>query len=167
MILKENTGQIAIEFIFLISLIIILSLISINFIESENELNIALLAAKEGIVEGIMIDSSAIYPKSSYDDYEEDKPNLLKPNSIQLNKIIIKSSEYDSKYNKTKIQLQVHVTSETVNEKKDQDSLGDRINFNLRKAISETYNTSDLTNSLYNPSHSNKYIFTTANVVWS
>lgn len=166
MILKEDDGQISLEFIFIVSFTIILTIITLNFIAEESELNIAISSGKSGIIEGSLIDSSGIYPKSAYDDYIIDKKNLLKPNHIEINTIAIKSSEFDSKYNKTKIQLQVYASCENIKDKKEQDSLGDRINYNLRKSIANTFNTTNLTNSLYNPVFSKNYIFTTANVVW-
>jgi len=163
---KELKGQITVEFIFLISLLIIISLTSISLISQESELNIAISAARNGIIEGIVIDGVGIYPKSSFDSYITGKNNLLKPNSIMIDKIVIRNTAFDAKYNKTRVQLQVYVISESVKDKKDQSSLGDRINYNLRKSISHTFNTSHLSNSLYNPSYSNNYIFTTADVVW-
>ena len=163
---KSEKGQVSIEFIFLISISIILSIAILNFIASESEIDIALLAGKNGINEGIIIDSSAIYPTNTFNEYSLEKPNLLKANSIKLDKITIRNSQFDLKYNKTRIQLQVYVISDVITEKKDQDSLGDRINYNLRKSISQTFNTENLSNSLYNPSYSKNYIFTTADVVW-
>lgn len=50
--------------------------------------------------------------------------------------------------------------------KKELDSIGDRINYNLRKSVATSFNTTDSTNKLYNPVFSNNYVFTTANVVW-
>ncbi|MDL2270515.1 hypothetical protein LJC03_01750 [Methanobrevibacter sp. OttesenSCG-928-I08] len=167
MILKENNGQISIEFIFIISFIILLSFVTINLVSNENELNIAMSAARSGINEGILIDSIAIYPKSTFDDYLKNKEFLIHPNYIKFEKIIIRNSEFDSKYNKTRIQLQVYVSSTTVTEKNDQNALGDRINYNLRKSITTSFNTSHLSNALYNPAYSKNYIFTTTNVVWN
>ena len=45
-------------------------------------------------------------------------------------------------------------------------SIGDRINFNLRKSIAISFNSTSSTNKLYNPVFSKHYVFTTANVKW-
>jgi hypothetical protein len=44
--------------------------------------------------------------------------------------------------------------------------MGDRINFNARKSIAQSFKTEKLTNALYNPVFSPKYVFTTADVKW-
>ena len=72
----------------------------------------------------------------------------------------------DSGYNKEKIQFKVTVSSNEIIDKDLQDSFGDRINYNLRKALAYTFNSENLTNELYNPVFSNHYVFTTANVKW-
>ena len=45
-------------------------------------------------------------------------------------------------------------------------SIGDRINYNLRKSVAISFNSTDATNKLYNPVFSQHYVFTTANVKW-
>ena len=46
------------------------------------------------------------------------------------------------------------------------DLIGDRINYNLRKSIALSFNSTKSTNKLYNPVFSPHYVFTTANVGW-
>ena len=50
--------------------------------------------------------------------------------------------------------------------KKELDLIGDRINYNLRKSIALSFNSTKSTNKLYNPVFSPHYVFTTANVGW-
>ena len=45
-------------------------------------------------------------------------------------------------------------------------SIGDRINYNLRKSIAISFNSTPSTNRLYNPVFSQHYVYTTANVKW-
>lgn len=65
-----------------------------------------------------------------------------------------------------KIQFKVYAKASVDYNKKELDSIGDRINYNLRKSVAMSFNTADSTNKLYNPVFSNNYVFTTANVVW-
>lgn len=151
---------------FLWGFFLIIAIGSFNLILNQNELNIAIASGIVGVNEGILVDSSAIYPKETFNEYELSKPFLIHPNSIKIVKINYKNLGFDSSYNKKRVQLKVFVTSENIKNKKDQDSAGDRINYNLRKSIAYSFNTTNMSNSLYNPCFSNNYVFTTANVVW-
>ncbi|KZX11720.1 hypothetical protein [Methanobrevibacter curvatus] len=159
-------GQISIELLLLIGVFIIIS-ISIGIItNNENELNIAIISAFKGADEGANIDGTGIYTKTAFDNYNQNNKILTYPQTIKIIKIDKKDNGYDSNYQKRKIQLKVYAHSSNLKNNNDKDSAGDRINHYLRKSISTSFNTTHLSNSLYNPSFSNKYIFTTANVVW-
>ena len=73
---------------------------------------------------------------------------------------------YDSNFDKQRIQFKVYAHSSKNLDKKELDSIGDRINYNLRKSIALTFETTQATNKLFNPVFSEHYIFTTANVKW-
>ncbi|MDP3066635.1 MAG: hypothetical protein Q8N08_07850 [Methanobacteriaceae archaeon] len=45
--------------------------------------------------------------------------------------------------------------------------MGERINYYVRKGISETFQTEYLSNLAFNPVFSSKYYYTTADVAWS
>ena len=91
---------------------------------------------------------------------------LKHPYSVSVLNISYNSSGIDKNYGKQKIQFKVYAKASQDYNKKELDSIGDRINYNLRKSIAISFNTTNSTNKLYNPVFSNNYVFTTANVVW-
>lgn len=162
----DKKGQLTMELILLIGILLVVILASSIYILHQNELIIAMAAAREGVNEGLSIDSSSIFPEDIYKDYNFFKKSLLIPNSIKLVSINYSNMGFDSKYGKEKIQFSVVVFSDTIKDKKNQDSAGDRINYNLRKSIAKSVDSENLTNSLFNPVFSKNYIYTTSNVKW-
>lgn len=162
----DKKGQLSMEFVFLIGILLIIVVGSCIYISNQNELNIAMAAAREGVNEGISVDSVAVYPEDVYKDYNLLKQDLLIPNSIKLVKINYTNVGFDSRYNKEKIQFNVTVSSNVILDKNERDSAGDRINYNLRKSIAHSFNSVNVTNELYNPVFSKNYIYTTAKVKW-
>ena len=164
--MKENTGQVSGEYLLLSGVLIMVLILSLVFIAGEDELNRAMGASRNGVIEGISSSASAIYPSDTYYGYLESKYNLMDPYSVELVNVTYSELGWDNNYNKKKIQFRVYAkTSEKFN-KRELDSIGDRINFNLRKSIAVTFNTTSSTNGLYNPVFSPHYVFTTANVKW-
>ncbi len=159
-------GQISIEFILIIGFSLILMISLATILNPENELNIAMAAARNGASEGVAIDELAIYPKNSFEDYILNNQILTYPKSIKIIKIEKTNNGYHEVYNRTRIQLKIYASSSTLKTTADKNSAGDRINFYVRKSIATSFNTTSLTNNLYNPSFSNNYVFTTANVQW-
>ncbi|KZX15120.1 hypothetical protein [Methanobrevibacter filiformis] len=167
MFFNDETGQLSMEFIILIGFVLVLVILAVNVINTENELNTAISGARNGVMEGISINSLAIYPKTTYDGYAVNNSFLTYPKSIKLLKIEQINQGFDSNYNKTKIQLKIYVSSSyNILNRADKESIGDRINFNARKSIATIFKTTNLSNALYNPAFSNNYRFTTANVQW-
>lgn len=162
----DEKGQLTMEFIFLIGVLLLVILVSSIYVLHQNELIIAMAAAREGVNEGISIGSTGVFPEDIYKDYNFFKKSLLIPNSIKLVSINYTNMGFDSKYGKEKIQFNVFVLSDTIKDKKEQDSAGDRINYNLRKSIAKSVGSENLTNSLFNPVFSKNYIYTTSNVKW-
>ncbi|MBQ2652201.1 MAG: class III signal peptide-containing protein [Methanobrevibacter sp.] len=164
--MMENRGQISGEFLLLAGVLILVLMISAVFIFSEQELNIAMTAARKGVDEGLISSSSAIYAKESYADYSQSKSNLLIPYSVEIVNVSYTEIGWDNNYDKEKIQFKVYAKSSRDFSKKELDSIGDRINYNLRKALAISFNSTSSTNKLYNPVFSPHYVFTTANVKW-
>lgn len=164
--MRDNSGQISAEYLLLSGVLIFILLISTVFIANEQELATAISAARSGIDEGIVSSSSAIYPKQTYNDYSKSNSALLIPHSVEIVNITYTELGFDNNYDKKKIQFKVYATSSKDFSKKELDSIGDRINYNLRKAIAISFNTTSSTNKLYNPVFSPHYVFTTANVKW-
>ncbi|MDR0913526.1 MAG: hypothetical protein LBM96_13165 [Methanobrevibacter sp.] len=125
-----------------------------------------MISAKSGVISGMNMNNMAIYTKSTFDKYYLENQNLTYTKSMKLIKIDKINNGFDEEYQKKKIQLKVYISCPYLTTTKEKNAAGDRINYYLRKSITDTFNTSELSNSLYNPSFSNNYIFTTANVQW-
>lgn len=162
----ENKGQISGEYLLLTGVLIIIIMVSTVFIFNEQELNIAMGAARNGAEDGLVSSSSAMYPKQTYNDYSASKSDLLMPYSVEIVNVSYSEFGIDNNYDKKKIQFKVYAKSSKDFSKKELDSIGDRINYNLRKSLAISFNTTSSTNKLYNPVFSPHYVFTTANVKW-
>ena len=162
----DRSGQISAEFLFLFGVLIIIVMVSIVFISGENELNTAMQAARSGVIEGLATSSSAVYPKDTYRDYSKTKEDLLMPYSVDIVNISYGELGYDKNYDKKKIQFRVYAKTSDKFSKDELVSIGDRINYNLRKSLAISFNTTSSTNKLYNPVFSSHYVYTTANVKW-
>lgn len=162
----ENKGQISAEYLFFAGVMILIMMISAVFIYNQQELNIAMSAARNGVDDGLVSSSSGIYPKQTFNDYSKSKSNLLIPYSVDIVNISYSEIGTDNNFNKKKIQFKVYAKSSKEFTKKELDSIGDRINYNLRKSIAISFNSTSSTNKLYNPVFSPHYVFTTANVKW-
>ena len=164
--MNEKSGQISAEYLFLAGVLIIILMISAVFVASENELNIAMSAARDGVNNAIGSSSAAIYPKETFNDYSISKSDLLIPYSVEIINISYVELGYDDNYDKKKIQFKVYANTSKNFSKKQLDSIGDRINYNLRKSLAISFNSTSSTNKLFNPVFSSHYVFTTANVKW-
>ena len=162
----ETKGQISAEYLLLTGVMILTLMIAAVLIFNDQELNIAMSAARNGANDGLMESSLAIYPKQTYDDYAKSKSNLLTPYSVEIVNISYSDIGMDANYDKKKIQFKVYAKSSKDFSKTELVSIGDRINYNLRKSLATSFNTTSSTNKLYNPVFSQHYVFTTANVKW-
>ena len=154
--MKENSGQISGEFIFLTGVLIVILMLSAVFITSENELNIAMSAARSGAVEGVGMSSIGMYARDTYNEYSDSGNGLLYPYSVDIVNV---------SYNEMGL-VKVYAKSSKQYSKSELDSIGDRINYNIRKSVAISFNSTTSTNKLYNPVFSPHYVFTTANVKW-
>ena len=161
-----DSGQISGEYLFIAGILIIVMMISAVFIASESELNTAMAAARIGINEGVASSSVVMYPEDTFNDYEIDKSDLLIPNSVEVINLSYEDMGIDENYAKKKIQFKVYATSSKSLSDKQMDSIGERINYNLRKSLAISFNSTSSTNKLYNPVFSPHYVYTTANVKW-
>jgi uncharacterized protein (UPF0333 family) len=164
--MMDDYGQISAEFLFLFGVLILIVMLSIVFVAYENELNIAMAAARNGAIEGSESSSCAIYPKDTFKDYSNSKKSLLYPYSVEIVNVSYTELGYDSNYEKTWIRFRVYAKTSERFDDSELVSIGDRINYNLRKSLAISFNTSPSTNKLYNPVFSSHYVYTTANVKW-
>ena len=163
---REKNGQSSLEFLFLISFAIVLVLSLSSILSHDIDLNLAIVAARNGINLGASEDKIAIYEESAFLKYASDNTILTHPNAIKIVKIETINRGFDSRYNRTSMQIRVYASSPTIVKNEDKVSAGDRMTYNIRKSITMTFNTSKLTNNLYNPCFSKYHIFTTSNVQW-
>ncbi|MBM4241233.1 MAG: hypothetical protein FJ150_06180 [Euryarchaeota archaeon] len=159
-------GVISIEYIILIGFTMGIIIMGASYIGKSNELNIAMSAARNGAIEGANVNSFAIYPESAFDDYMVRKPRLISQSSIKIIKIDYLDQGFNPTYKKRKIQLKIYASAPSVKGTGDRNSLGDRINFYVRKSICEAFGTQNQTNKLFNPAFSDNLLFTTADVQW-
>ncbi|KZX16167.1 hypothetical protein MBCUT_10330 [Methanobrevibacter cuticularis] len=163
---NDNKGQVTIEFLLLISFSLVLIFLLANSLSYETDINLAMAAAREGISFGSTENKIAIYDDDAYTKYSLNKTPLTHNNAITIIKIEKLNRGFDDRYNRTSIQIRAYASSPTLTSREDRVSAGDRMNYNIRKSIAVTFNTTKLSNSLYNPCFSNQHVFTTANVQW-
>ena len=164
--MMDNRGQVSSEFLFLFGVLILVVMLSIAFVSNEQELNVAMSAARSGANEGVATSSSAIYPDDTFRDYLASKTSLLYPYSIEIVNISYEDLGHDINYDKKRIQFKVYAKTSKRFSNSELVSIGDRINYNLRKSIAFSFNSTASTNKLYNPVFSPHYVYTTANVNW-
>lgn len=164
--MNDDKGQTNGEYLFLTGILILIVMLAIVFIAGENELDIAMAAARNGVIEGVSTSSSAIYPEDSYRQYSNSKSSLLHPFTVEIINITYNDLGIDKNYDKKKIQFRVYAKTSDEYSKSELDSIGDRINYNLRKSLAVSFNSTSSTNNLFNPVFSSHYVFTTANVKW-
>lgn len=164
--MKDSRAQISAELLFLFGVLVLVFMISVIFIANQNELNTAMAAARSGAIEGIALTSSGIYPIDIYREYSNSDMNILNPYCVELVNVSYLEMGMDNNYNKKRIQFKVYAKSSKEFNSDELVSIGDRINYNLRKSVAISFNSTDATNKLYNPVFSQHYVFTTANVKW-
>ncbi|MBP3791697.1 MAG: class III signal peptide-containing protein [Methanobrevibacter sp.] len=164
--MTDNNGQVSAEFLFLFGVLILIVMLAIVFVAQEQELNTAMAAARNGANEGLSTSSSAIYPEDTYRDYSTSKTTLLFPYSVEIVNVSYTDLGYDANYDKKRVQFKVYAKTSDRFSHDELVSIGDRINYNLRKSVAISFNSTSATNKLYNPVFSPHYVYTTANVKW-
>ena len=164
--MMEDRGQISVEFLFLTGVLILIVMLSVAFVAQEQELSQAMASARNGVNEGVGTSSSAIYPEDTYREYSTAKESLLYPYSVEIVNVSYTDMGYDKNFEKRWIQFKVYAKTSERFDNDELVSIGDRINYNLRKSIAISFNSTPSTNRLYNPVFSQHYVYTTANVKW-
>ena len=154
----NNKGQLTIEYIILCSILLITLVLTINTITNEVEKNTILSAAQIGAQNGINKNGYATYYNDTFNNYNQHHPQLLTPTTI---KIINRT--LDEK-NKT-IFIQTTVTTKTTLDTQEKNIMGSRINYYIRKSITDTFGKNP-TNIYYDPAKSENYIIKTQPVIW-
>lgn len=154
----NNKGQLTVEYMLLLCIILIILITITPIIMDENEQNQILNAAQIGAQNGVDKNAYAIYYNDTYNEYYQKDLSLLKSNQIKIIKITLKKTT-----NKTiKIYTKAHTTTLTSNERYIASS---RINYYIRYNIMKTFQikTND---TYYNPAYSNNYRIETQQIEW-
>lgn len=164
--MMDRRGQVSAEFLFVFGVLIVIVMLSVVFVADQQELNAAMAAARNGAVEGAAASGAALYPEDTYRQYSTQKTSLLYPYSVDIVNVSYEDMGHDVNYDKRKIQFKVYAKTSDRFSHDELVSIGDRINYSLRKSVAVSFNSTGSTNKLYNPVFSQHYVFTTANVKW-
>nr|WP_255772523.1 hypothetical protein [Methanothermobacter sp. K4] len=129
------------------------------------ELLAAHSAAKTGALEGVTTDTLAVYPGVTFEEYQNQKPSLLQPSDVRVLRVEMIDEGYSSTYGRRKFRLRAWLSGPPM-EPSLRESLSDRVNFCMRRSISRTFRTENLTGTYHNPALSDHYVFTTSEAVW-
>ncbi|KAF5068349.1 hypothetical protein [Methanobacterium aggregans] len=162
----DSKGQLPIEYIMTMGVIFLVSLLFLSQAGCQSELNTALASARSGAIEGANMNSFALYPEETFQNYTSTHNTLTKPATVRIISIEYKNQGLSPTYRKEKIQIKVHASAPSVKNPADRNCLGDRINYHVRMSISQSFKTENLTNKVFNPAFSPRYVFTTCDVAW-
>ncbi|RAP52585.1 MAG: hypothetical protein BZ138_02800 [Methanosphaera sp. rholeuAM270] len=136
----NNHGQITVEYILIMSIIIIMIIFASSTIFEETEKNTILTSAQIGAQIGIDKNAYAMYYNDTFNNYQQNYPKLLSPTELKI-------IEINMTQEKNEIKLQATLHSNTYLNANEKDIISSRINYYIRKTISETFETEN--NDLY------------------
>ncbi|BAM69768.1 MULTISPECIES: hypothetical protein [Methanothermobacter] len=161
----SGRGQAAAEYMMLAGFSVLLALIFAGQIQLQLELMEAHSAARTGASEGAFTDTIAVYPGVTFDEYQSLKPELLEPSSVRVVRVELIEDGYSSTYGRRKFRLRAWLSGPPMKPSL-RESISDRVNFCIRRSISRTFGTENLTNTYHNPAFSDHYVFTTSEAIW-
>jgi hypothetical protein len=162
----DFSGQYVLEYVLILGFSILVSTSSLTMVYDMNELNTIMASARCGVLLGSEMDSTAIYPTETYDNYIDKHPILKTGSKVTFIRIYYEKDGYDPVYKKKKIKLRIYASVKSLYNQDDRTCIGDRINYYVRRSICRSFNTENLTNSYYNPAFSDNYFITTYDVGW-
>lgn len=154
----NNKGQIVAEYILVIGIIIVILITVSQILIEESEKNTILESAQIGAQIGIDKNAYAMYYNDTFNNYMLNYPKLLYPTEIRVINITMMD-------NNSSIILQVSLHSDNYLTNNQKEIVGSRVNYYIRKTISETFNqkNSDL---YYENCQTNNYKIETKKVKW-
>lgn len=154
----NNKGQIVAEYILVIGIIIVILITMSQILIEESEKNTILESAQIGAQIGIDKNAYAMYYNDTFNNYMLNYPKLLYPTEISVINISMMN-------NNSSIILQVSLHSDNYLTNNQKEIVGSRVNYYIRKTISETFNqkNSDL---YYENCQTNNYKIETKKVKW-
>jgi hypothetical protein len=159
-------GQISAEYVMIMGIGIVTTLLFAHASFEAIELNTLMSSARNGVTEGIAMDSMAVYPSETFKKYSESYPRLKTCSRLVYIETKCLNMGYDRSYQKTKLKIKIRASAPDQMTQYERNCLGDRINYYVRKNICKAFKTEDMTNVYYNPAFSDHYIITTSNVEW-
>lgn len=154
----NKNGQITAEYILMISIILVILLATTNTILHETEKNTILTAAQLGAQTGIDKNGYAMYYNDTFNLYEENYTRLLSPTDIRIINITMEE-------NNENITLQVNLHTNNDLTSREKYIIGYRVNYYVRKSISETFDQKEK-DTYYENLETNNYIIETKTVKW-
>ena len=154
----KNKGQITAEYILIVGVIIVILTLTSQVLIIESEKNLILEYAQTGAQIGIDKNAYAMYYNDTFNNYMTNYPKLLYPTEIKVINISIIE-------NNSSISLQVFLHSNNYLSNNQKEIVGSRVNYYIRKTISETFNQ-DSTDLYYENCQSNNYKIETKKVKW-
>jgi len=162
---EPDRGQAAAEYMMLAGISALLAILFAGQIQLQLELMEAHTAARTGASEGALTDTIAVYPGVTFDEYQSSKPELLEPSSVRVVRVELTDDGYSSTYRMRKFRLRAWLSGPPMKPSL-RESISDRVNFCMRRSISRTFGTENLTNTYHNPAFSDHCVFTTSEAVW-
>lgn len=154
----NNKGQITEEYILIVGMIIVILILMSHVLIIESEKNLILESAQTGAQIGIDKNAYAMYYNDTFNNYMINYPKLLYPTEIKVINISIIENN-----NTMSLQVLLHSNNYLTNNQKE--IVGFRVNYYIRKTISETFNQEG-TDLYYENCQSNNYKIETKKVKW-
>ncbi|RAP45973.1 MAG: hypothetical protein BZ135_04470 [Methanosphaera sp. rholeuAM6] len=129
----NNKGQITVEYMLMVAVIIIIMISATNVIQEETEKNTILNAAQIGAQIGVDKNGYAMYYNDTFNNYQENYQRLLYPTDIEVINITLTKSDKN-------IYLQVNLHTNNDLTTQERYIIGYRVNYYVRKTIAETFN---------------------------
>ncbi|WP_295721653.1 hypothetical protein [uncultured Methanobrevibacter sp.] len=162
----DDKGQITMEFLFLLSLMIIIIICTVNYVFQENEINMALNAAESGALEGAVVDSVSVYTINEYSQINSNK-QLTHPKTVKIINISYVFIGNDSSLNKPTIRIQVTASSNEKLSEIEKAKMSQKINTRVRRSIVYAFHNEDSTDvGNYYQCYSDNYAYLTNDVIW-
>ena len=154
----NNKGQIVAEYILVIGIIIVILITMSQILIEESEKNTILESAQIGAQIGIDKNAYAMYYNDTFNNYMLNYPKLLYPTEIRVINISIMD-------NNSNIILQAFLHSDNYLTNNQKEIVGSRVNYYIRKTISETFNQKN-SELYYENCQTNNYKIETKKVKW-
>ncbi|MDI6701466.1 hypothetical protein [Methanothermobacter wolfeii] len=158
-------GQVTAEFLILTGIGVLIATVMAAQASEQMELITALSAARTGASEAVSANTYAVYPATTFDEYSRGKPELLFPGKVRVMRIEVIDEGYSATYGRRKYRLRAWLSGPPLPSQL-RESLSDRVNYCIRRSITGTFKTENLTNVFHNPAFSDNYVFTTSEAVW-